>query len=94
VPGARSPRTRRAPDYRTAVALAAPQALNAAITAITEERDSAEWIDRFNKAGVPAGPIYAIDQVFADPQASISGLPNRSSIPRWAASSWSVRRCR
>jgi crotonobetainyl-CoA:carnitine CoA-transferase CaiB-like acyl-CoA transferase len=44
------------------------QALNAAIEAITVTRDSAEWIECFNKAGVPAGPIYAIDQVFADPQ--------------------------
>jgi crotonobetainyl-CoA:carnitine CoA-transferase CaiB-like acyl-CoA transferase len=50
------------------------QALNAAIEAITVTRDSAEWIDRFNKAGVPAGPIYAIDQVFADPQVKHLGI--------------------
>jgi crotonobetainyl-CoA:carnitine CoA-transferase CaiB-like acyl-CoA transferase len=57
------------PDYRTGrLRSQHRQALNAAIAAITETRDSAEWIDRFNEAGVPAGPIYAIDQVFADPQ--------------------------
>jgi len=30
--------------------------------------DSATWLERLNSAGVPCGPIYAIDQVFADPQ--------------------------
>ncbi len=43
-------------------------ALNAEIEEHTVKRSSAEWVDRFNKAGVPAGPIYAIDQMFADPQ--------------------------
>jgi formyl-CoA transferase len=43
-------------------------ALNAEIEAVTRTKDSAAWIDIFNKAGVPAGPIYNIDQVFADPQ--------------------------
>src|SRR5580698_1560992 len=31
--------------------------------------DSAAWLERLNEAGVPSGPIYSIDQVFADPQA-------------------------
>ena len=35
---------------------------------------SAEWIDIFNKAGVPCGPIYNIDQVFADPQVKHLGI--------------------
>jgi crotonobetainyl-CoA:carnitine CoA-transferase CaiB-like acyl-CoA transferase len=43
-------------------------ALNAEIDGITAKRPSADWVERFNKAGVPCGPIYAIDQVFADPQ--------------------------
>ena len=42
--------------------------LNELIGAITRGRSTAEWIDRLNKAGVPCGPIYSIDQVFADPQ--------------------------
>ncbi len=42
--------------------------LNAAITAITRTRRSADWIAVLNKAGVPCGPIYKIDEVFADPQ--------------------------
>jgi crotonobetainyl-CoA:carnitine CoA-transferase CaiB-like acyl-CoA transferase len=42
--------------------------LNDEINRHTEKRTSAEWIDCFNEAGVPCGPIYSIDQVFADPQ--------------------------
>ena len=43
-------------------------ALNAEITKRTSTRASAEWIERLNKAGVPCGPIYTIDKMFADPQ--------------------------
>jgi crotonobetainyl-CoA:carnitine CoA-transferase CaiB-like acyl-CoA transferase len=42
--------------------------LNKAIEAITRGKTSAEWIDLLNKQGVPGGPIYNMDQVFADPQ--------------------------
>jgi crotonobetainyl-CoA:carnitine CoA-transferase CaiB-like acyl-CoA transferase len=28
----------------------------------------AEWVERLNAAGVPCGPVYTLDQVFADPQ--------------------------
>ena len=27
-----------------------------------------EWVERLNAAGVPSGPVYSLDQVFADPQ--------------------------
>ena len=43
-------------------------ALNAEIEAITKTKPSAAWIAAFNDAGVPAGYIHAIDEVFADPQ--------------------------
>ena len=43
-------------------------ALNVEIDRRLVTRTSAEWIDALNKAGVPCGPIYSIDQVFADPQ--------------------------
>ena len=33
-----------------------------------QERDSADWIERLNAAGVPCGPIYDLDGVFSDPQ--------------------------
>ena len=43
-------------------------ALNAAIEARTATRTTAEWVEKLNGAGVPCGPIYSIDQTFADPQ--------------------------
>jgi len=43
-------------------------ALNAEINAHTVKRTGADWVERFNEAGVPSGPIYSIDQMFADPQ--------------------------
>jgi crotonobetainyl-CoA:carnitine CoA-transferase CaiB-like acyl-CoA transferase len=48
--------------------------LNAAIEAITRTRPSAEWIEVLNHAGVPCGPIYQIDEVFADPQVRQMGI--------------------
>jgi len=43
-------------------------ALNAAINDITKTRSSGEWVDTFNEAGVPCGPINTIDKVFQDEQ--------------------------
>jgi crotonobetainyl-CoA:carnitine CoA-transferase CaiB-like acyl-CoA transferase len=51
--------------------------LNAEIEAITVTRSSADWVDRFNKIGVPCGPIYSIDQVFADPQVKHLGIAQK-----------------
>src|SRR5687767_13977446 len=42
--------------------------LNRAIDEVTVTRPTAQWIDILNEAGVPSGPIYTMDQVFADPQ--------------------------
>ena len=42
--------------------------LNGEIEAVTQTKTMAEWIDIFAKAGVPSGPIYSVDQTFADPQ--------------------------
>jgi formyl-CoA transferase len=35
---------------------------------VTRQKTSAEWITILNDAGVPCGPIYRIDEAFADPQ--------------------------
>ncbi len=43
-------------------------ALNAELNTALSKNKSAEWIEALNAAGVPCGPIYAMDQVFADPQ--------------------------
>jgi formyl-CoA transferase len=49
-------------------------ALNAEIESYIARRTSAEWIERLNEAGVPCGPIYAVDQMFADPQVKHLGI--------------------
>jgi formyl-CoA transferase len=49
-------------------------ALNAAIGGITRHKPSAEWIALLNAAGVPCGPIYKMDEVFADPQVRHLGM--------------------
>jgi crotonobetainyl-CoA:carnitine CoA-transferase CaiB-like acyl-CoA transferase len=63
------------PDYKTGRSRSDNRkALNAAIEAVTKTRTSAEWIDRLNKAGVPSGPIYKMNEVFADPQVKHLGI--------------------
>jgi crotonobetainyl-CoA:carnitine CoA-transferase CaiB-like acyl-CoA transferase len=57
------------PDYATSAARSKNRdALNAAIEQRLIARNSTEWIERLNAAGVPCGPINSIDQTFADPQ--------------------------
>jgi crotonobetainyl-CoA:carnitine CoA-transferase CaiB-like acyl-CoA transferase len=41
---------------------------NAVIQEALMRDSAAAWIERFNAAGVPCGPVYSMDQVFADPQ--------------------------
>lgn len=57
------------PSYQTAALRSQNRdALGDEINAILRTADSATWIERFNGAGVPSGPINTVDQVFADPQ--------------------------
>ena len=57
------------PEYQGGAARSKNRdALNAEIQSYMEKRTSADWVERLNKAGVPCGPIYAIDEMFADPQ--------------------------
>jgi crotonobetainyl-CoA:carnitine CoA-transferase CaiB-like acyl-CoA transferase len=71
------------PDYKTGRARSANRkALNAAIEAITKTRTSAEWIAALNKAGVPSGPIYKMDEVFADPQVKHLGIAQTVHHPQ------------
>ena len=63
------------PEYRTAEARSKHRdALNAEIETHLQSRTGAEWVEYFNKVGVPCGPIYSIDQVFADPQVRHLGI--------------------
>ena len=49
-------------------------ALNAEIEAVTRTRSTAYWVEELNAAGVPCGPIYRIDEVFADAQVQHVGI--------------------
>jgi crotonobetainyl-CoA:carnitine CoA-transferase CaiB-like acyl-CoA transferase len=63
------------PEYENAKARSKNRdALNAEIDTYLINHTSADWVERFNKAGVPTGPIYGIDQVFADPQVEHLGI--------------------
>ncbi|MBM3368069.1 MAG: CoA transferase [Betaproteobacteria bacterium] len=57
------------PEYRRTEDRARNRAgLNAEISKVLATRKSAEWVEILNKAGIPCGPIYAMNEVFADPQ--------------------------
>jgi formyl-CoA transferase len=63
------------PDLLTDPRFATPKArqtnrdtLNGVLTEVTRTRRSDDWVKLLNDAGVPCGPIYSIDQTFADPQ--------------------------
>ena len=57
------------PEYATAAARRDNRdTLNAEIESYLADRSSAEWVERLNAAEVPCGPIYAIDEIYADPQ--------------------------
>ena len=49
-------------------------ALVAVIEEKTSKRTSAEWVGELNKAGVPCGPIYRMNEVFTDPQVKHLGM--------------------
>ena len=63
------------PDYATiALRSANRNALNAEIEKYMMKRPTAEWVAILNEAGVPCGPIYAINEVFDDPQVKHLGI--------------------
>jgi formyl-CoA transferase len=55
--------------------------INAAIGEITRTKPANHWIELFEAAGCPCGPIYNIDQVFADPQVKHLGMARKMSSP-------------
>jgi crotonobetainyl-CoA:carnitine CoA-transferase CaiB-like acyl-CoA transferase len=70
-----TPELIRHPDYKSAADRSKNRdALNAEIEKHTVKRSSADWVERFNTAGVPCGPIYTVDQVYTDPQVIHLGM--------------------
>jgi crotonobetainyl-CoA:carnitine CoA-transferase CaiB-like acyl-CoA transferase len=41
---------------------------------VFHSRTTADWMARLEEAGVPAGPVHTIDQVFRDPQVLSRGM--------------------
>jgi formyl-CoA transferase len=63
------------PKYNSGAArLKNRDALNEILESHTVKRTSAEWVDALNKAGVPCGPIYSVDQAFNDAQVKHLGI--------------------
>ncbi len=63
------------PEYATAESrVTHREALNAEIERVTQTKTSAEWIEIMNKAGVPCGPIYTLEETFNDPQVQHLGM--------------------
>jgi len=57
------------PDYATGPQRSKNRkALNERIAELTKPRPSNYWIEHLNEVGVPCGPVYTIDQTFADRQ--------------------------
>jgi formyl-CoA transferase len=63
------------PDYATIKLRSENRnALNAEIEQHMMKRPTAEWVTILNEAGVPCGPIYAINEVFDDEQVKHLGI--------------------
>jgi crotonobetainyl-CoA:carnitine CoA-transferase CaiB-like acyl-CoA transferase len=70
------------PDYASAALRSKNRdALGQVINEALRGETSRTWIDRFNEAGVPCGPINSIDQVFADPQVQHLGIAQSVTSP-------------
>jgi crotonobetainyl-CoA:carnitine CoA-transferase CaiB-like acyl-CoA transferase len=61
---------------------AARKEINAAIAEVTRGKPSAHWVELFEEAGIPCGPINTIDKVFADPQVKFLKMARPVKHPR------------
>jgi len=69
-------------DWQTQVGRSKDRkAINAAIGVITRTKPANHWIELFEANGIPCGPIYTIDQVFADPQVKHLGMATVMKSP-------------
>ena len=70
-------------DYIDASSRAKNRApLNAELDKALLAKTSSEWVEILNAAGVPCGPIYAMNEVFADPQVKHLGAATAVEHPR------------
>lgn len=57
--------------------------LDALLEGALASRTAADWVERLNEAGVACGPIYTLDQVFADPQVKVADLVREVANEAW-----------
>ncbi len=76
------------PDLRNDPRFATPKARSAnrdllmeVLVPVTRQKTSAEWVKILNDAGVPCGPIYRVDESFADPQVRHLEMAQRVHSP-------------
>lgn len=70
-------------DFTTyAARLSNRQAIDAAIAEQTRAQSTAYWVERFEQAGIPCGPIYDVEQVFRDPQVEHLGMATSIMHPQ------------
>jgi crotonobetainyl-CoA:carnitine CoA-transferase CaiB-like acyl-CoA transferase len=71
------------PRFATARARFANRAeLNAIVAEKLRQRTATEWMRLLNDAGVPCGPVYRVDEVFADPQVKHLALTEAVDHPK------------
>jgi len=56
--------------------------LNSILNESLSKKTGAEWIEILNQAGIPCGPIYKVDEVFADPQVKHLGVATAVEHPK------------
>jgi crotonobetainyl-CoA:carnitine CoA-transferase CaiB-like acyl-CoA transferase len=59
------------------------QVLDSLLEEAFARRSVAEWVEALNAAGVASGPIYTVDQVFADPQIRQADLVREVTNAAW-----------
>jgi crotonobetainyl-CoA:carnitine CoA-transferase CaiB-like acyl-CoA transferase len=63
------------PEYRTGTDRSINrEKLKAELGAVFKTKSMSHWVEVLNAQGVPCGPIYSVDQVFADPQVRHQGM--------------------
>jgi len=69
------PEWKENPEWATQIGRTKYRAeINAAISEVTRQKPASHWVEVFEAAGIPAGPINTIDKVFADPQVQHLGI--------------------
>jgi crotonobetainyl-CoA:carnitine CoA-transferase CaiB-like acyl-CoA transferase len=57
--------------------------LDAILEEVFRQRTAAEWVEKLNASAIASGPIYRLDQVFADPQVQLAGLLHEVVNEAW-----------